>query len=261
LITQFNILNKSINGLTGFSSPGFNTEWIKIFAQKNDLELVESIAPLSDDNAIFEFQSNKLFLHMLLDGESSSIHFDLDEGSVGYRAKSVSKNNELIARAIGCKSHYRPRVLDATAGMGRDSFVMAKLGCDVLMQERCEPIYLLLENALNRLYESQPELKKYLQLQKSNSIESFDTLEMIDVIYLDPMFPGRKKSALVKKEMRLFKLLAGEDCDADSLLTHALTANVKRVVVKRPKGAPQLKALKPSHEIISKNFRFDVYLN
>jgi len=255
LITKFNILNKPINDLSGFDS-----KWIKAFARENDLELVESINDLSTDKAIFDFQNNKLFLHMLLDGESSSIHFDLDEGSVAYRAKSVSKSNELIARAIGCKSHYRPRVLDATAGMGRDSFIMAKLGCDVLMQERCEPIYLLLENALIRLFENQPELKKSLHLQKSNSIESFEQLEMIDVIYLDPMFPIRKKSALVKKEMRLFKKLAGEDLDADSLLTHALTANVKRVVVKRPKGAPLLKALKPSHEINSKNFRFDVYL-
>ena len=256
MITKFNILNKQLDDI-----PGFDSEWIKTFAQENDLELVESINDLFNDNAIFEFQNNKLFLHMILDGEPSSIHFDLDEGSVAHRAKNVSKNSELIARAIGCKSNYRPRVLDATAGMGRDSFIMAKLGCDVLMQERCEPIYLLLENALNRLYESQPELKKTLDLQKLNSIESFDKLETIDVIYLDPMFPSRKKSALVKKEMRLFKKLAGEDSDADSLLSYALKAKVKRVVVKRPKGAPQLNALKPSHEINSKNFRFDVYLN
>ena len=256
MITTFKILSKNIESLGDLSS-----ELIKAIAHDYDLELIESLNDLSDEQAIFEFQSKKLFLHILLDGESSSLHFDLDEGSVAYRAKSVSKNNELIARAIGCKSHYRPRVLDATAGMGRDSFIMAKLGCDVLMQERCEPIYLLLENALTRLFENQPELKKYLHIQKLNSIESFEQLEMIDVIYLDPMFPSRKKSALVKKEMRLFKKLAGEDLDADRLLSHALKAKVKRVVVKRPKGAPQLMALKPSHEINSKNFRFDVYLN
>jgi 16S rRNA (guanine1516-N2)-methyltransferase len=255
LIAEFKILdNKTIN-LTDAGS-----EKVKEFARQYDLEIIESISDLSDEQAVFEFKNNKLFLNMFLDGDSSSIHFDLDEGSVSYRAKKVSKSNELIARAIGCKSNYRPRVLDATAGMGRDSFIMAKLGCYILMQERCLPIYLLLKNALNRLIDNQPELKNSLYLQKTNSIESFEKLDSFDVIYLDPMFPSRKKSALVKKEMRLFKKLAGEDQDADSLLSRALDANVKRVVVKRPKGAPELKCLKPSHQISSKNFRFDVYL-
>lgn len=255
MITKFYILNTQIDALSDYSS-----EWFYRFAQQYDLEFIDSLNDLSNEQAIFEYQNSKLFLHMLLDGESSSIHFDLDEGSVGFRAKSVSKRNELIARAIGCKPNYRPRVLDATAGMGRDSLIMAKLGCDVLMQERCLPIYLLLENALTRLFDSQPELKSSLHIQKSNSIESFDKLALIDVIYLDPMFPSRKKSALVKKEMRLFKKLAGDDQDADNLLSHALSTKVKRVVVKRPKGAPELKGLKPSHQITSKNFRFDVYL-
>ncbi len=255
MISEFRILNTNIQ-----NSVGFESKLLKKISIQNDLAIVDCIKELSNELAIYELQGKKLFLHMQLDGVDSSIHFNFDEGNVGYRGKNVSQSNELIARAIGCKPNYRPNVLDATAGMGRDSFIMAKLGCDVLMQERCEPIYLLLENALARLFENQPELKKSLRLQNLDSIESFDKLETIDVIYLDPMFPSRKKSALVKKEMRLFKKLAGDDLDADRLLNNALKAEVKRVVVKRPKGAPQLNALKPSHEINSKNFRFDVYL-
>ena len=97
--------------------------------------------------------------------------------------------------------------------------------------------------------------------QKQDSIAQLADMNQVDVIYLDPMFPERKKSALVKKEMRLFKRLAGEDNDADQLLKSALASSASRVVVKRPKGAPVLASLKPTHEIKAKKFRYDVYLN
>jgi 16S rRNA (guanine1516-N2)-methyltransferase len=81
-----------------------------------------------------------------------------------------------------------------------------------------------------------------------------------DVVYLDPMFPHRKKSAAVKKEMRLFQQLLGSDDDADLLLEPALTLAKKRVVVKRPSGAPFLANKKPHIEMLGKANRFDVYL-
>jgi len=146
--------------------------------------------------------------------------------------------------------------------MGRDSFIMALLGCEVVMQERNFAIFQLLKNALElfRQDKTYSEVSSKISLSQKNSIESFAELNDVDVIYLDPMFPGRKKSALVKKEMRLFKLLAGEDPDADRLLENALSSSAKRVVVKRPKGAPVLANKKPSHEITAKKFRYDVYL-
>lgn len=58
-----------------------------------------------------------------------------------------------------------------------------------------------------------------------------------DVVYLDPMYPHRQKSALVKKEMRVFQSLVGNDDDADSLLIPAMTIAKRRVVVKRPNYA------------------------
>ena len=86
------------------------------------------------------------------------------------------------------------------------------------------------------------------------------TAERPDVVYLDPMFPHRKKSAAVKKEMRLFQQLLGPDEDADALLQPALALALKRVVVKRPAGAPYLADKKPQIEMQGKANRFDIYL-
>jgi 16S rRNA (guanine1516-N2)-methyltransferase len=246
-----------------------NDDSLKV-AKKAKIEKIASpINKPADSNELsthqqgyFEFKQNKLLLHCCLDNKLNPLSFDFNDGEVGFRAARVSKSNEVVAKAIGCKSHYRPTVLDATAGMGRDSLIMALLGCQVFMQERNFAIYQLLDNALQRFKQSDQSVSAKLNLLNQDSIKNFSHSDKkaIDVIYLDPMFPSRKKSALVKKEMRIFKLLAGEDLDADSLLIHALQSSAKRVVVKRPKGAPLLAGQKPSHEITAKKFRYDVYL-
>ncbi len=235
----------------------------KSLSEQLGLTEVLSIDHLGAQNAIFESVDQKLILHLMLDGKADILKFDLAQGEVALRASKVSKSNETVAKAIGCKPHYRPTVLDATAGMGRDSLVMAMLGCRVIMQERNFAIYHLLENALARLKTDSDwnsELVNRISLHQQNSIDSLQVGQNIEVVYLDPMFPERKKSALVKKEMRLFKLIAGDDFDADQLLINALNSHAKRIVVKRPKGAPQLATRKPSHEILAKKFRYDVYL-
>lgn len=235
----------------------------KLLSRQLELSETLSIDQLTVDSGIFELVDKQLILHLLLDGRPDILKFDLAHGEVALRASKVSKSNETVAKAIGCKPHYRPMVLDATAGMGRDSLIMAMLGCKVIMQERNFAIYHLLKNALLRLKNNsdfKSEIIERISLKQHNSIENLQTEQEIDVIYLDPMFPERKKSALVKKQMRLFKLIAGEDGDADELLLNSLESNAKRVVVKRPKGAPLLAERKPSHEILAKKFRYDVYL-
>lgn len=232
-------------------------------ADKDSLQVVEDLQSLTARQAAFEFVDNKLCLHLKLDTQLTHLSFDLAEGEVGFRASRVSKSNEVVAKALGVKPHYRPRVLDATAGMGRDAFIMAMLGCEVTMQERNFAIYHLLKDALHRLSQNESFLDVYsrLHLNETDSKKMLTDHKEFDVVYLDPMFPERKKSALVKKEMRLFKLLAGEDLDADQLLVNAMNTAAKRVVVKRPKGAPILADKKPTHEIVAKKFRYDVYLN
>jgi len=232
------------------------------FAQENSLEITSVQSPESENLANFEFIETKLILNLLLDGKPSQLEFDFADGEVGFRAARVSKANEVVSKAIGCKPYYRPKILDATAGMGRDSLIMALLGCEVMMFERNFAIFQLLKNALEHFKQdpNYADVSARISLSQKNSIDSFAEIDDVDVIYLDPMFPARKKSALVKKEMRLFKLLAGEDPDADNLLENALKSSAKRVVVKRPKGAPILADKKPSHEIVAKKFRYDVYI-
>ncbi|WP_444996707.1 class I SAM-dependent methyltransferase [Aliikangiella sp. IMCC44359] len=258
-----------INHFKLVCSPDANELTLKntqLLAHQLGCEVVDSLALLKAEEAYFQYLDNDLSLSLLLDDKLSDLKFDLVDGEIGFRACRVSKSNEVVAKAIGCKPHYRPKVLDATAGMGRDALVMAMLGCQVLMHERNRAVYLLLNNALQRLAQNTNfnSIAERLKLANNNSLTTISHItnqaENIDVIYLDPMFPERKKSALVKKEMRIFKLLVGEDPDANELLEEALQANVKRVVVKRPKGAPVLAEKNPSHEITAKKFRYDVYL-
>ena len=254
MITQFYIFNAQ-------QASELSRENSARFAKDYSLASVSALDLLSTKQAAFEFSENKLSLNLNLDERITQLSFDFSDGEVGFRAARVSKSNEVVAKAIGCKPHYRPKVLDATAGMGRDSLIMAALGCEVTMHERNFAIYQLLQNALDdfKKTEDYRQLPGQLNLSNIDSAKALLT-ESIDVIYLDPMFPERKKSALVKKEMRLFKLLAGEDQDADELFDWALHQPVKRLVVKRPKGAPLLGSRKPSHEIKAKKFRYDVYI-
>ena len=132
----------------------------------------------------------------------------------------------------------------------------------MIMIERSPVAYLLLADGLRRLALQEPELARQFVLYHANSCDYMQQLAAasVDAVYLDPMFPHRKKSALVKKEMRLFQLMLGPDEDADLLLPAALHAAAKRVVVKRPNSAPLLANQKPSMAIASKKHRFDVYI-
>ncbi len=232
-------------------------------SEKLDIVCVDNLDSLDETNAFFELDEQKLILHLMLDEKPNVLTIDLADGETAVRANKVSKSNEVIAKAIGCKPHYRPKVLDATAGMGRDALMMAMLGCNVIMQERNFAIFHLLNDALNHLKkhsEIPADITDQISLAYRDSIQVLNESHHFDVIYLDPMFPIRKKSALVRKEMRLFKLLTGDDLDSDQLLDTALRSEVKRIVVKRPKGAVTLTSKKPNHEIKSKNFRYDIYL-
>lgn len=155
-------------------------------------------------------------------------------------------------------------MLDATAGLGRDAFVLAAIGCQVKLVERHPVVRALLEDGLQRAYQD-PELGAWMparmQLLPVQTIEAFSPDEAdIDVVYLDPMYPHKTKSALVKKEMRVFQHLVGEDLDADHFLPIAKHIARKRVVVKRPDYAPFLAQQRPNFSTLTKNHRFDVYL-
>ena len=179
-----------------------------------------------------------------------------------YRKQHGGGRKEPIVKAIGLKGNEGWHVVDATPGLGRDAFVLVSVGCKVTMIERSPIVAALLEDGIRRLALSFPELAAKMSLQHGNSAEvmQYFTGENVNAIYLDPMFPHKKKSALVKKEMRLFQQLLGHDPDADALLPPALKLATHGVVVKRPNSADVLAGEKPSMAIESKKHRFDVYL-
>ena len=179
-----------------------------------------------------------------------------------YRKQHGGGRKEPIVKAIGLKGNEGWHVVDATPGLGRDAFVLVSVGCKVTMIERSPIVAALLEDGIRRLVLSFPELAAKMSLQHGNSAEvmQYFTGENVNAIYLDPMFPHKKKSALVKKEVRLFQQLLGHDPDADALLPPALKLATHRVVVKRPNSADVLAGEKPSMAIESKKHRFDVYL-
>ncbi|MBY6210767.1 class I SAM-dependent methyltransferase [Microbulbifer agarilyticus] len=194
---------------------------------------------------------------------------DFVSGAAAHRRKYGGGKGQQIAKAAGIRGGFCPRIVDATAGLGRDAFVLASLGSEVRMLERNPVAYALLEDGVRRLRqaaEMDPELRPIAErLHLEPRVDSAaawlmaQDQESIPVIYLDPMFPSRDKSAKVKKEMVAFHEIVGSDEDADGLLEPAFTACYYRTVVKRPRLAPDLNEQAPSLRFEGKSGRFDIY--
>lgn len=191
------------------------------------------------------------------------VRVDFVEGAVAHRRLFGGGSGQMIAKAVGVQPGVRPRVLDATAGLGRDGFVLASLGCTVTLIERQPLIAALLEDGLARALADREvgPVVAQMRLLSGNAIELMAGWqgEPPQVIYLDPMFPHRDKSALVKKEMRLFRPFVGDDLDAPALLAAALALASHRVVVKRPRKAPIIEGPKPGYALEGKSSRYDIY--
>ncbi|MEB6857948.1 16S rRNA (guanine(1516)-N(2))-methyltransferase RsmJ [Proteus cibi] len=191
------------------------------------------------------------------------IYVDFVEGTMAHRRKFGGGRGEAVAKAVGIKKDYLPDVVDATAGLGRDAFVLASIGCKVRMVERHPVVAALLEDGLKRAY-LDADIGEWMQermtLIHASSVQALTEITPPpDVVYLDPMYPHKAKSALVKKEMRVFQSLVGADEDADALLEPAMTLAKKRVVVKRPDYAEPLNNQTAHANVTTKNHRFDIY--
>lgn len=210
------------------------------------------------------FDDDRLFLTR--DGKTK-VFVDFAEGANAHRQKFGGGKNQAIAKAVGLNKGMTPKVLDATAGMGKDAFVLASLGCSVTLVERQQPIYALLVDGFRRAEQSEhlPWFHERMSLQFNSSHTALEQAivekQEYDVVYLDPMFPHREKSAAVKKDMALFQTFVGFDTDADELLPLAKELATKRVVVKRPNYAPFMQNETPNSQIKTKKNRFDLYIN
>ncbi|MGM0536149.1 MAG: class I SAM-dependent methyltransferase [Pseudomonadota bacterium] len=193
---------------------------------------------------------------------------DFVAGRAAHRRRFGGGRGQLVARACGLARGVTPSVVDATAGLGRDAFVLASLGAEVLLIERVAAIFALLEDGLARarLDPETREIVARMSLVHGDAARGLGVLVASggvapQVVHLDPMFPHRDKSALVKKEMRLFRALAGDDPDAPRLLEAALDVATHRVVVKRPRKAPPIEGPAPRHVIADRTSRYDLYVH
>ena len=161
------------------------------------------------------------------------------------------------------KSGATPKIVDATAGMGRDAFFLASLGAEVTLIERSPTVHAALSAAIERARTFSDEfatIMARMTLIHGDSRTLLPTLSP-QVILIDPMHPERTKSALVKKQMRDLRDLVGPDPDAGELMDVALSAATNRVVLKWPLRAAPLAGLRnPSHQILGKTTRYDVFV-
>ena len=198
---------------------------------------------------------------------NTTISVDFLKGSLAHRQQFGGGRGQAISKAMGLKSGITPSILDTTAGLAGDAFVLATLGCPVTLIERSAIIYSLLANALERasLNENfQTILNQGFHLINCDAnnyiIEQLAAAaDPPDVIYIDPMYPDRKKSALVKKDMQILQRLHGNDDNSSELLDNALRFARKRVVVKRPIQAETINDKTPNTCIKSKKTRYDIY--
>jgi 16S rRNA (guanine1516-N2)-methyltransferase len=237
--------------------------------------LMEKAQNLSNTlDLAFELNSQKDFQLMVTEnhielrahGFGSPIWIDFIAGKNAHRRKFGGGRGQALAKAVSLKNGKTPTLIDCTAGFGRDAFVLATLGCHITLIERNSIIATLLQDAIERA-RNDPETAEIAHRMQLHNIDAKDYLKNLDlqqrpdVIYIDPMYPSRDKSALVKKDMQLLHKIIGPDTDNDSLLTIAQNTALKRVVVKRPKTAQPLTKQKPSAFIESKNTRYDIYLS
>ena len=209
--------------------------------------------------------ADKVFLSLDSEPKLKPLCFDFLSNKLIYRINHGGKHKENVAKAVTSGLNH-PIVFDATAGMGRDSFILQCSGCYVCMFERNPLIWLLLSDALNRTQNS-PYLKSLPNgipsLMPCGEARNYKGEIVPDVIYYDPMFPERKKSALVKKEMRIFKALIGADEDIESTLLALINMARHKVILKRPQTAAPIvfQGIKPIGSVEGGACRFDIYMH
>jgi 16S rRNA (guanine1516-N2)-methyltransferase len=196
-------------------------------------------------------------------GARQDLAVDFVGGAVGFRFRHGRGRDHALARAAGFAKGNVPTVVDATAGLGRDAFLLASLGASVTLVERSAAVPALLQDGLARAVAAGGDLAAVaarMTLVHGDAKELLPRLRP-DVVIVDPMHPPRGNSALVKKEMRLLRNLVGTDPDALALMHAALASAGKRVVLKWPLRADPLKGLRePSHRIAGKTVRYDVFM-
>ncbi|MEX2575462.1 MAG: class I SAM-dependent methyltransferase [Halofilum sp. (in: g-proteobacteria)] len=228
-------------------------------ARALDLACVAEL-PAPPDWIALVLDDERLSLQLTGPGAPGPVSAEFVSGRGGWRAREAKARGETLSRAAGVGRAGATEVIDATAGLGRDGFLLAAGGCRVTLVERHPAVVAVLRDGLARAAAASAtaESAARVTLVEADARE-FLSRGSADVVLVDPMHPPRRKSAAVRKEMRLFRALVGRDDDAAELLNAALSAARRRVVVKRPAGAPSLAGRPPSGAIEERSTRFDIY--
>ncbi len=192
---------------------------------------------------------------------------DFLTGATGYRQRHSFGRRQPLPRALGLHKKdadpHRFHIIDATAGLGRDAFLLASLGVRVTLLERNPEMFSLLQQAMARARDHSPEMAAIMDRMHLLHADARHYLggRSPEYVYLDPMHPQRTGSALVKKQLRQVRELVGTDPDSGDLLRTALQVATRRVVLKWPLRAPALPGIPaPSHQICGKTVRYDVFV-
>lgn len=252
--------------LAAAHSPLGDAHQIQAIAEQLGIPFLGLVKPkqVRDVTTLLFADENGLCLQLTGKGAPGPVRAEFVTGKAGYRREHGGGTGQLVARAVGLqKTRQSLNVVDATAGLGQDAFVLASLGCHVTLFERSPVVHALLADGLARasLSESCSEIVERMELAEGDSGQWLVACPegAVDVVYLDPMFPHRDKSALVKKEMQVFRQVVGDDGDASRLLEAAMGAARYRVVVKRPRKAESLPGPEPTTRIDGKSSRYDIY--
>lgn len=243
-----------------------NIKDLQVFLDKESL-------PENYTGLVLHCTEEGLSLRSAADVKTAPTQVNFSSTSVQYRL-NTSKHSAGLLKAVGLDKYPMPLcILDATAGLGTDAYIMAAMGCQVTMLEKSPIMAALLNDGLKRgLNSGDPVLRSHLQRLSlhftdvySYLSESGGQVNKPDVIYLDPMFPVREKTAKVKKDMALMQQLLPVNDDVEALLEKALRYAGKRVVLKRP-GKANPKTMKqanprPEFQVSGKACHFQVYLN
>lgn len=210
--------------------------------------------------ATFRLQRSASGYELLDLSTGRSLRIDFASRRLKHRLRQGGR--ELLATAVRVKPGLR--VLDATAGLGIDSLVLASRGCEVTMVERSHTLYLMLADALTRAKDDEhlSDIVSRMSLVRGDACYVMAHLaELPDVILVDPMFPPRQKSAAVRGDLQSMQALLGKDEDVRSLVLAARSTGCRRVVVKRPLNGADLPGLAPAFSVKGKASRFDVFVD
>jgi len=188
---------------------------------------------------------------------------DFTGGTVLHRFKYGGGRGQSLPKAMGMRGGKTPKVVDATAGLGRDAFLLASLGAEITLIERSLEMFNLLNDGISRARDAGGDVAEVIARMTLIHGDAKDLLPDLspEVVLVDPMHPPRKKSALVKNEMRQIREIVGTDEDSLELMQVALSTASNRVVLKWPLRADPMDGIGPcSHQILGKSTRYDVFM-